>query len=322
MKQRLCALLGALLLLSCLTVPVLADEEPADSDAANATAETDAEADASQEPVTSLDYGDDDLFTYGYEGTYVFDPDGVLTETEADGLETQSQSIADTLNCGVYILVLEDFTLYGYDDLFEYAQDFYEEQDPGYGSDRDGVLLSLSTETRDVSLLAHGSFGNAAITDYGREEVLYDAFLDDFRNDDWYGGMVHYQEACADLLQQARNGTPVDVPQEEPATLPQVIGGAVLTGILPAAIIAFIACAIMKRGMKTAQKATNAGAYVSGAVDLKVRQDHFTHITTLRTPLPKSTPSRSGGGGGHSSGGYHGGTTVNSRGFSGSSRKF
>ena len=66
----------------------------------------------------------------------------------------------------------------------------------------------------------------------------------------------------------------------------------------------------------TAQKASGAAAYVSGSVDLKVRTDHYTHSTVLRTPLKTDDGPRSGGSV------FRGGTTVNSRGFSGSSRKF
>ena len=80
--------------------------------------------------------------------------------------------------------------------------------------------------------------------------------------------------------------------------------------LIPAAIIAFIACGIMKGHMKTARRAVNAGAYMTSAVQLKVRTDHYLHSTT-----PPSSNHRP-------SGGYRGGTTVNSRGFSGSSRKF
>ena len=51
----------------------------------------------------------------------------------------------------------------------------------------------------------------------------------------------------------------------------------------------------MKKKMKTAQKASGAAAYVSGSVDLKVRTDHYTHSTVLRTPLKTDDGPRSGG---------------------------
>ena len=293
MKKRFCALIAALVFSFCLAGTALAAE-------------------------TALSY--DDLATYSqYERSYVLASSGILTEEEADSLDTQAQSISASTNCGVYILAVEDFTVYGYDDLFEYAQDVYEDRDLGCGDSRDGVLLAVSTETRDVSIAVHGDWANRAFTDYGREDVLYDAFLEDFSAENWYDGMVHYQDACASLLSQAQSGTPVDVPgaYQEPFNLPKALGSAAAMCFLPAAIIAFVICGTMKKKMKTARKASGAAAYVSGSVDLKVRTDRYTHSTVLRTPLKQDNGPRPGGGSG-----FRGGTTVNSRGFSGSSRKF
>ena len=291
MKKRFCALMAALVFSLCLAGSALAEE-------------------------TSLSYGQDDLFTYTNERSYVLASSSILTEEETDSLNTQAQSIAASTNCGVYILAVEDFTVYGYDDLFEYAQDVYEDRDLGCGDSRDGVLLAVSTETRDVSIAVHGDWANRAFTDYGREDVLYDAFLEDFSAENWYDGMVHYQDACASLLSQAQSGTPVDVPGET-FDLAGALGGAAAMCFLPAAIIAFVICGAMKRKMKTARKASGAAAYVSGSVDLKIRTDRYTHSTVLRTPIKQDNGPRPGGGSRS-----HGGTTVNSRGFSGSSRKF
>ena len=109
----------------------------------------------------------------------------------------------------------------------------------------------------------------------------------------------------------------MDVEPEEPVSFGAAFASFFAMALIPAAIIAFIACGIMKGHMKTARRAVNAGAYMTSAVQLKVRTDHYLHSTTLRTPIapPPSSNHRL-------SGGYRGGTTVNSRGFSGSSRKF
>ena len=197
---------------------------------------------------------------------------------------------------------MPDFTEYGYSDIYEFAQDVYEDSNLGVGDGGDGILLAVSTETRDVSIAVHGTQANAAITDYGREEVLYDAFLSDFSDGNWGAGLVNFADTCVYLLSEAQSGTPVEVSggsNQEPFNLPKALGGAAVMCFLPAA-----------------QKASGAAAYVSGSVDLKVRTDHYTHSTVLRTPLKTDDGPRSGGSV------FHGGTTVNSRGFSGSSRKF
>ena len=145
------------------------------------------------------------------EGAAVTDLGGVLTAEELASLEDTAQSLADEYGCGVYALLLPDFTVYGYEDIFDFAQDVFEENALGLGDSQNGVLLAVSTETRDVSIAVHGDSGNTAFTDYGREEVLYDAFLSDFGNDDWYAGLEHYLDTCGYLLSETANGTPVEV---------------------------------------------------------------------------------------------------------------
>lgn len=292
--KRICALMTALLLSFCLTGTALA----------------------------------------GYDGVFVYDPDGILTD--AASLADQASDLTDLYDCAVYLFVMEDFTLYGYEDIYELAQDYYEENLLGSGDGRDGILMALSTGTRDVGLAVYGDWANAVFTDANQERV-WDAVLDDFGNDDWDGGCQDYLVVCEELL-AADSSTP-PVPMDGPngadhsghAAPPStytthgkislaVVGKAVVMSILPAVILAFVVCAVMKRNMKTARKASGAAAYVTGAVALKVREDHYTHSTVHRTPINRDNGPRSGGG--HRSSSFSGGSSRNSRGFSGGSRKF
>ena len=52
-------------------------------------------------------------------------------------------------------------------------------------------MLALSMAERDFQMLAHGDTANAAFTDYGKY-IMQDEFLDNFREDDWYGGFADY----------------------------------------------------------------------------------------------------------------------------------
>lgn len=292
--KRICALMTALLLSLCLTGTVLA----------------------------------------GYDGVFAYDPDGILTD--AASLEEQASDLTDSYDCAVYLFTMEDFTLYGYEDIYELAQDYYEENLLGCGEGRDGILLTLSTGTRDVSLAVYGDWANAVFTD-ANQELVWDAVLDDFGNDDWDGGCLDYLMVCEELLaagsstppvpmdgpdhgDQSGNVTPPSSYTEHGKVSPAVVGKAVVMSILPAVILAFVVCAVMKRNMKTARKASGAAAYVTGAVALKVREDHYTHSTVHRTPINRDNGTRSGGG--HRGGGFSGGSSRNSRGFSGGSRKF
>lgn len=59
---------------------------------------------------------------------------------------------------------------------------------------------------------------------------------------------------AAILLSEAANGTPVDVELEEPVSFGAAFASFFAMALIPAAIIAFIACGIMKGHMKTARR--------------------------------------------------------------------
>ena len=73
----------------------------------------------------------------------------------------------------------------------------------------------------------------------------------------WYAAALVFAVLCAVL------------PAYKLWALLLALGGAAVMCFLPAAIIAFVICGVMKKKMKTAQKASGAAAYVSGSVDLK-----------------------------------------------------
>lgn len=169
MKQRICALLAALVLSFCMAGSALAVELPFDPS------------------------GDH----------WLYDPQGLVSQADSARLEETLDAAGWDHSCGIYILLLPDFTEYGYSDIYEFAQDVYEDSNLGVGDGGDGILLAVSTETRDVSIAVHGTQANAAITDYGREEVLYDAFLSDFSNGNWGGGACQF---CGYLRVSALRG--------------------------------------------------------------------------------------------------------------------
>ena len=122
MKKRFCALIAALVCAFCLAGAALAAELPSIPEGSN----------------------------------YVFDPDDVIIDTYDPQLDEQAAHITADYACGVYILAVRDFTSYGYgmDDIQTFAEDFYLENDLGYGEDRDGVLLAFSEDTRDICLIS------------------------------------------------------------------------------------------------------------------------------------------------------------------------
>ena len=191
----------------------------------------------------------------------------------------------------------------------------------------DDHMDALSMAERDFQMLAHGDTANAAFTDYGKY-IMQDEFLDNFREDDWYGGFADYIAACGRYLEANANGTPIDVEpsdeteeEYEPLSFGDKLFFAALMafrfGLPLGLIVAFIVCAVYKRQLKSVRRATEAARYtVSGGAEITAREDRFTHTTEVRTPIKTESDD-------HDSGpSFSGGTTVNSGGFSHSGGKF
>ena len=234
---------------------------------------------------------------------HVTDAAGLLTNEEIMALEAQAKQIAQSYGCAPYILVVDDFRVYeDTDDVFEAGMNLYERWELGYGQERNGLLLILSMAERDYALVTYGSVTHRAFTDYG-QDYLCEQFLDNFRNDDWAGGFQDYLNTGAWLLEQAKNGTPYDVDTAPKGFNPLII-------VIPL-VLALAVCLVLTGQMKTAKRKTEAGDYmVPNGVEMRIVQDMFTHRTVTRQVIQNENK---GGGGG---------TTVNSRGFSGKSGKF
>lgn len=247
-----------------------------------------------------------------YTPEYIFDGAGLLDIDDFTALEDAAATAAQ-YGCGVYLYTADDMELYGYYDIEDFAEAVYDELNLGLGDDRSGVLLVLSMYARDYELLAYGATGNAAFTDYGKEQ-LAEEFLDNFRNDDWVGGFTDYVDASLRYLEANANGAPIDVEPSEPLSVAFKLVLGLVGGIIPAILIALLVCTVFKLQLKSVRRADGAAQYaVSGEADITLREDTFTHTTEVRTP--KAEPKEHHGGGG-------GGTTTNSRGFSHSSGKF
>ncbi len=248
-----------------------------------------------------------------YTPECVFDMAGLLDEDDFCSLEDTALPAAETYGCGIYIITVEDMTEFGYSDIADFSEAVFEDLWLGLGAERNAAILALSMAERDYDITAHGTVGNGAFTDYGKE-LLAEEFLDNFREDDWYGGFWDYIYECEYYLAAYAEGKPIDVEPEVPLTLGEKVSTGLMFGILPALIIAFLVCMVLKGQLKSARRATEADRYtVSGGTEITAREDRFTHVTEVRTP--KAEPK-------NDSGGFRGGTTVNSGGFSHKSGKF
>ena len=242
---------------------------------------------------------------------YVIDDIGLLSADEQQELETTAAQLAERYGCGVYVIIVDDYTDYTNGSIEDFSEAMYEYYGLGLGDDRNCLLLSLSMSERDYDLDAHGSIGNYAFTDYGKEQLAQE-FIDDFRYDNWFAGFRDYMSTAGQYLEVAENGEPVDVYGDSGEIDPAVSTGVnILFIVVIPCLISLAVCGIFAAQMKTARRQTGARGYIShGGVDMRVTQDQFLYHTETRQPIPQND-NNSGGG-----------TTVNSAGHSHSSGKF
>ncbi|MBM6830404.1 TPM domain-containing protein [Anaerotignum lactatifermentans] len=232
------------------------------------------------------------------EMKYVFDVSDLLSFEQWEELESRAETISKRQNCGIYFALVDDFTDYGYGDIYEVTYTIYHDNELGMGENRDGIIVMLSMEERDYAMFVYGEYAEYAFNEYG-QLMLEEAFLDDFGNNDWYSGISHYLDTCDEFLTKAEEGKPV---RESP--LPSI---AIATGA--SCLIAAIVCSVFKYRMRTVHQQTEANAYITeGGLQLTDQYDQYTHTTETRTKIEKEsssgTSSESGGGGSGRSGNF------------------
>lgn len=230
---------------------------------------------------------------------YVYDNADLLTVSQESELQAEIEAIKAQYD---YEIVLVTESSIGNKTITEYADDFYDYN--GFGVNGMLFLLDIGSRQYWTSTSGHGIY---AFTDYGIER-LGDAIKPDLSAGNYYAAFGRYLNMAQDYLKQAAQGHPYDSAGSY-AGGRSVNYGAWAIGIpIAALVIALITVSIMKYGMKTARKRTEAGEYVRpGSFRLTRQQDIYlySHVTKVKI----ETSSSGGGSSTHtsSSGRSHGG---------------
>ncbi len=251
---------------------------------------------------------------------YVYDGAGLLTSTEIQEINAKASDVSDTYNCGVYICVTDDHTQYGYSDIYDFGREYYLSYELGKGDEYAGILLVLSVEERDYTLVISGESASGLFDNYALD-IVCDEMLDDFADNNWYEGFYDYIDACEYILE----GNAAYIPDDYESSYSDatdydyeyyestadegwgIVGVFMIIGI--PCMIALIVCLIFKGQMKSVYKGGSIRTYISrDGFKLSERSDIFTHTTQVRNRI-KTNNSSGGGirmGGGRSGGGFSG----------------
>lgn len=210
----------------------------------------------------------------------------------------------------------------GYTSIMEFADDYFDENGFGFGTEYDGVVLAVSMAGRDYWISTSG-YGITAITDYGID-YIENAVVPYLSDGDYYQAVKMFASSACELVQQARNGNVYDnysygeedvYVNGDGAVSSRSFnwGSHIFAALVIGIIVGLVVASVMKGNLKSVAMQRSAGNYVvPGSLNLTSSNDVFLYANVAAVPKPKDPPPQSHSGGGSSvhmssSGHSHGG---------------
>ena len=244
---------------------------------------------------------------------YISDTYGVLSQAEVDLLNAQAQQISDQYQFGVYAHILYDDA--SYDDIWGYIEQYYAEQDLGYGNTSDGILFLITQSSHGGSydIYIPAASNQSYFTIDGLEDIQDDAEEGLFEHDYYKAIDTFLDKTEEHLAYYNQHDYPWSSATEgavyyDVETGRSVSGFAVAAGIIIPFVVACIVVAVNASKHRTKHTATDAAEYIPsyGQLQLTRHTDMYLYRTQSRTKIHHEE-SHDGGGGFSSSGGMHSG---------------
>lgn len=247
-------------------------------------------------------------------GSKIVDDADLLSDAEEEYLEAKARDMVSVYGMDVVILTVGSTDGYY---IGDYADDYYDNNGYGVGADYSGVLFMLAMDTREWYISTCGD-GIYAVTDYG-VGMLFSGVAEYLAADDYYTAFDVYLDELDGYYAEFSQGDPVDGYMSEyvgpgsyePNYSGEVViydrhhrgvGSILIVSLVIGLVVAGISLAIMRGGMKTANRQSGAAAYLSSDVNITRRHNHFLYSRTSRVAKPQN---HGGGHGGHGGGGSH-----------------
>lgn len=225
---------------------------------------------------------------------YVTDDSGILSDEQNQLLEQMAGQVSRQHQFGVYVVTVDNFQINGNSHLRDYGENLYRNRSLGFGEDKEGILLILSTSARDYSIVFPTGEYRRIFTEYGLNQ-LEESVVSYLRNDDYYGAFREFVSLCDTYLTAYENGEPIDEGNEF----------AILAGLISGGVAALLVGLGMSAPMHSAGLKHNANQYVvAGGLELHRRSDMFLHRSVTRVPRQTQSSSSGHSSTHHSSGGF------------------
>lgn len=220
----------------------------------------------------------------------VVDNNDLLTAQEEEELTQRANAIAEKYKMDVVIVTQEDL---GGKSAKNYAADFYDYNDYGIGSSKDGIQFLVSTGERDRFLLTTGRAANI-FNDYTLDYINHYAvpYLSD---GDFHKAFSSYLDSVDRLLSDyTTTGTVYDNDNRIDGFKQNGFSTAtkVLIAALGGLLIGFIIVFVLKGKLKTAVPQPYAGNYVS---NFNLNRSNDMYLYSHTTAVKKADDSNKGG---------------------------
>lgn len=211
----------------------------------------------------------------------LYDEADLLTASEENSLTERLDSVSEKYQVDIIIVTLETVGYYTTD---EYIEMLYDENNFGYGENRDGVLLLVTMQEREYRILSNG-FGADAIS------------MDDI---EWIGDSISYELSdgnYADAFHSFIDECEYEIDGELYGfPFPFFTNLLICVGI--GFVAALISTGIMRSKLKSVRKQLVATEYMrSGSMQVTTANDLFLYRTIQRRKKESgnSNSSRSSG---------------------------
>ena len=220
----------------------------------------------------------------------VVDDGGLLTEDEVQLLTGELDALSEQIAMDVAVVTTD--SLEGKTSR-EYADDYYDANGYGAGSDDSGILLLVCMEDRDWAISTYGE-AISVFTDDNQEDIM--AFVKPYLSEgEYFQAFSTFAFRCGEVFRL----------ETEEGPFPFLIY--LIISLVIGFVVALIVTGVMKGKLKSVRAQAAANHYLkSNSLQVTEARDIFLYRTVTRTAKPKPASSST-----HtsSSGRVHGGSS-------------
>lgn len=230
----------------------------------------------------------------------LIDEAGVLDDTQKADLTMQLDQISESEQFDLAVIIVND---YDGKSAQQFADDYYNYYNFGYGDNKDGSLLLIGIEEdkRHISTSGYGlTVFNVDCINYIGSQI--GPYLDE---GDYYSAINGYIDLCDDCIAMADSGTPYYSEDSENTGFP--FFKSLLICLVIGFVVALIVVLIMKSQLKSVRRNDTAAEYIrQGSMVVTESRDLFLYRNVTKVKKAENNSSKSGA---HisSSGRTHGG---------------